>query len=333
LSKEAAIQETDALRIVLVEWQQRSASRMLAEWSQDERLGIQNAAANAHFRQSINPVPEPDQKSTFDTQQQRRPRLLTTLYAEKSSILALSALLIGLALPQDLQSTAVKTRVPLQQAAQVVFRAQTSTPDQSFFCACLDAIDAKLPTLNSESWSGLLAEDEELANAYLKSFFTQLVLILRLAYIHIFAQEDIPESQPVVLWFSLMDATYFFSALPESSETADLSIVIRCLASLISLEVLKVNATVASISTLPNTVSYPQLPGKSYIDDEACLGVVTSTLLGAAQAQLGIRHAGVSSRKVSVEPSWQAVLMHSLRSKMVPATRPRPRPSFHWRRS
>jgi nuclear pore complex protein Nup188 len=292
LSKEATIQETDALRIVLVEWQQRSASRMLAEWSQDERLGIQNAAANAHFRQSINPVPEPDQKSTFDTQQQRRPRLLTTLYAEKSSILALSAVLVGLALPQDLQSTAVKTRVPLQQAAQVIFRAQTTTTGTSFFCACLEAIDAKLPTLNPESWSGLLSEDDELANAYMKSFFTQLVLILRLAYIHIFTQEDIPDSQPVVLWFSLMDATYFFSALPESPETSDLSIVIRCLASLISLEVLKINATVASISTRASTESYPQLPGNSYIDDEACVGLVTSTVLGAAQAQLGIRHAG-----------------------------------------
>ncbi|KAG9521151.1 hypothetical protein KCU93_g7541, partial [Aureobasidium melanogenum] len=292
LSKEANIQETDALRIVLVEWQQRSASRMLAEWSQDERLGIQNAAANAHFRQSINPTPEPDQKSIFDTQQQRRPRLLNTLYAEKSSILALSALLIGLALPQDLQSTAVNTRVSLLEAALAVFRTQTLTSNPSFFCKCINALDAKLQSLNPESWSGLLSDDEDLANSYIKSVFTQLVLILRLAYIHIFSQKEILDSEPVVLWFSLMDATYFFSALPETAETSDLIIVIRCLTSLISLEVLKVRTTVDSVSEQPNTANYPQLPGESYIDDEACVRLVTSTLLGAAQAQLGIRHAG-----------------------------------------
>ncbi|KAG9869569.1 hypothetical protein KCV05_g23395, partial [Aureobasidium melanogenum] len=177
-----------------------------------ERLGIQNAAANAHFRQSINPTPEPDQKSVFDTQQQRRPRLLNTLYAEKSSILALSALLTGLALPQDLQSTAVNTRVSFLEAALVVFRTQTTTSSPSFFCKCVDALDARLQSLNPESWSGLLSDDEDLANPYIKSVFTQLVLILRLAYIHIFTQNEIPDSEPVVLWFSLMDATYFFSA-------------------------------------------------------------------------------------------------------------------------
>ncbi|THX94768.1 hypothetical protein D6D08_01501 [Aureobasidium pullulans] len=291
LSKETAIQETDALRIVLLEWQQRSASRMLAEWSQDERLGIQNAAANAHFRQSINPVAEPDTKSTFDTQEQRRPRLLNSLYAEKSSILALSALLVGLALPQDLQSVAFTRKPSLQQAALVVLRAQKSS-SPSFFLQCLDSLRSKVDSLNSENWSGLLSTDENLGHVYVKSIFTQLVLTLRLAYIHIFAQDAIPDSDLVVHWFSLMDEAYFFCVLPESPETSDLVIVIRCLSSLISLEVLKIDATVEHMLPLSTPGNYPQLPGSCYIDDESCVRLVTSTLLGAAQSQLGIRHAG-----------------------------------------
>ncbi|CAD0023077.1 unnamed protein product [Aureobasidium pullulans] len=291
LSKEAAVQETDALRIVLLEWQQRSASRMLAEWSQDERLGIQNAAANAHFRQSINPVAEPDTKSTFDTQEQRRPRLLNSLYAEKSSILALSALLVGLGLPQDLQSVAFTRKPSLQQAALVVLRAQKSS-SPSFFLQCLDSLRSKVDSLNSENWSGLLSTDENLGHVYVKSIFTQLVLTLRLAYVHIFAQDAIPDSDLVVHWFSLMDEAYFFCVLPESPETSDLIIVIRCLSSLISLEVLKIDATVEHMLPLSTPGDYPQLPGSCYIDDESCVRLVTSTLLGAAQSQLGIRHAG-----------------------------------------
>lgn len=292
LSKEASIKETEALRVVLVEWQQRSASRMLAEWSQDERLGVQNAAANAHFRQSVNPVAEPDTKSSFDTQEQRRPRLLTTLYAERSSILALSALLAGLALPQDLQPVAIKIRFSLQNAATVVWKAQRMA-DPSFFLQCLDSIRAKLDSLvYPDKWPSMVSSDEELAHSFVKSIFTQLVLLLRLAYVHIFSLDGVPDSDLVVHWFSLMDESAFFFALPEFPETSDLVIVVRCLTSLISVEILKLNATLEQIFPSPDNVAYPALPGKSYLDDESCIRLVTATLLGAAQAPEGIRHAG-----------------------------------------
>ncbi|KAI5210307.1 hypothetical protein AUEXF2481DRAFT_104139 [Aureobasidium subglaciale EXF-2481] len=307
LSKEAKIQETDALRLVLLEWQQRSASRMLADWSQDERLGIQNAAANAHFRQSINPVTESDQKSTFDTQEQRRPRLLNILYAEKSSILALSALLIGIALPQDLQSAAFKPKVSLQQAALAVWRAQT-TSDSPFFLQCHAALRSSLESFNPQTWPTSVTNDDDLIQSYMKSTLIQLVLILRLAYIHIYAQKTIPDSDLVVHWFSLMHADYFFSNLPESTETSDLVIVIRGLISLISLEILKVTATVEYVAAASDSGAYPQLPGKTYIDDESCVSVVTSTFLDAARNQL--RHAGPAML------AW-SIIAQSLRSAVM----------------
>jgi nuclear pore complex protein Nup188 len=297
LSKEAQIQETEALRIVLVEWQQRSASRMLADWSQDERLGIQNAAANAHFRQSVNPILELDQKSTFDTQEQRRPRLLNTLYAEKSSILAISALLLGLALPRDLQPHALRTRNSLRNAAAVIWKAQQpssqSTKPPSFFLQCVDTLRSNLESLvNPDKWPSMVSADEQFAHSYIKAIFTQLVLILRLAYVHIFSLNQVPDADCVVHWFSLMDESAFLSALPEFPETSDLVIVVRCLTSLISLEVLKIDATIESILPSPTAITYPQLPSKSYLDDDSCIRLVTATLLGAAQAQEGIRHAG-----------------------------------------
>lgn len=294
LSKEAGVQETDALRITLVEWQQRSASRLLADWSQDERLGIQNAAANAHFRQSVQPIPEPDQKSNFDSQQQRRFRLFDTLYAEKSSILALSAILAGLALPQDLQPAALKIRASWRTAAVSIWRTQKAS-SPSFFLQCVDALRSKLESLVSpDKWPTLVSDDEDLAHSFVKSTFTQLVLTLRLAYLHVFALKEVPNSDLVVHWFSLMDESAFFFALPEFPETSDLVIVVRCLTSLISVEVLKLNATTDQIlSTKPSGgAAYPPLPDGSYLNDESCLRLVTATLLGAAQAQDAIRHAG-----------------------------------------
>ncbi|KAF1343732.1 nucleoporin subcomplex protein binding to Pom34-domain-containing protein [Delphinella strobiligena] len=303
LSKEAGINELAALRIVILEWQNKAAAQLLAEWSEEERLSVQSVTANASFRASTQAFADPHAltaKSIFDKEEQRHARLLNILYTEENSVLALSASLIGFDLSQDYQPTLLTQvpRVALKAVAKAVWHAQKPDPDakspRRFFVQCCDALNFRMTLLSDPSnWPKTVSENPDLATIYAKSVLSQIIFILRLAFLHTFNFDGISSSQSITAWFELMDEFMFFSELPTTSDAADALVVIQCLVALISVGLIKTREALGFlVSEATNDVSYPQLSDPSYWEDDQAIRLITNTLLGAVIK--GIRHAGLA---------------------------------------
>lgn len=303
LSAEVNVNEVHALRIVLLERQNKASAQLLSEWSEEERLSIQNVTAIATFRASTAPTPEYDsttQTSRFDQEPQRRARLVSIHSVEATSLVALSASLIGFNLPEHLQPTRdnAPPRPALTQVAKAVWDSQKPNPDvpspRTFFVECCDALKSRVANLSDPSkWPKIVAEQPELATIYSNSIADQILSLLRLAYIHSYTFSGITPRHHIVAWFELMDQSMYLSNLPVSSEAMEALAMMQCLVSLISVSLIKAKDVIDFLNdsaSLDDDTASPKVPETSYWPDQQSVCLITNTLLGAAAQR--IRHAG-----------------------------------------
>lgn len=263
LSIKAGIDEVAALRITILEWQNRPAAHLLAEWSEEERLSVQNvtAYASTSFRAStVTPL------GIFDKEENRQARLITCVRTEQTSILELSASLIALNLPTNTH------RLSLEGAADQIYRSQTQGQDNAnkprrFFVECCDALKQKL---------ALLADQPSIF------IVEQIILILRLAYVHTSNDSEITSSHSTTAWFELMDQHMFLSEVPGAEDSI---VVVQCLVSLISVSLFKA----ARILDFFNNSDI--IAESSYWYNGQCLRLITNTLLGAVAQR--VHHAAL----------------------------------------
>lgn len=302
LSKQADINEIAAGRIVILEWQQRAASQLLSEWSEEERISVQNASSNANFQPSTSAFPDPapdaaTQHSHFNNDENRRARLFTILYAEQTSILTLSTTLIAFNLPRDLHAghgPAYSTR-STQDIARAAWAAQTLTQEDTnarpFFVQCIDALRIRLTMLDPSRWPEFVSSNVDLAGLLVRSSLNQMVAILRLAFLHTFNSQVITSAQSVRAWFELMDQSRFLAELPDPG-APDTVVLIHCLVSIISVDLIKSKAILDRlfVEVQADDGAYPNLPGASYWEDDQCIRLITQTVITAIEGD--IRHAG-----------------------------------------
>lgn len=222
LSKEAGVEELAALRIVILEWQQRAAAQLLSEWSEEEKLSLRDATISAGFGTTTSRDPSEiagADLSEFNNDKQRHGRLLATLWSEKVHVLKVSAVLLGFAQPSEVQPVKSKSKSQkpkikswVENVGRSVWTAQTASPD--FFVQCLKALEDRLGLLgDSSKWPASVAEDEELTPAFATALFTELAVIMRVAFVHVAASSGISDAASVKAWFGLMDQSYFLTEL------------------------------------------------------------------------------------------------------------------------
>ncbi|KAK8214724.1 hypothetical protein M8818_002304 [Zalaria obscura] len=264
LSKEAGVEELAALRIVILEWQQRAAAQLLSEWSEEEKLSLRDATISAGFGTTTSRDPSEiagADLSEFNNDKQRHGRLLATLWL----------------------------RTALGGTAREEQEQEPEAEDQEldFFVQCLKALEDRLGLLgDSSKWPASVAEDEELTPAFATALFTELAVIMRVAFVHVAASSGISDAASVKAWFGLMDQSYFLTELQVMLQGAgELFGVVQCLVSLISLSLLNVTRSIEYVAeryAQQGAVEYPQIAGKPYLEDDECVRLLTNTVLGAA---------------------------------------------------
>jgi nuclear pore complex protein Nup188 len=102
LSKEAQISEYAALQLVAQEWQSRPVVQLLSGLTEEEALSVQEAAGITNLgastfipNSSILSTPHATQATHFDTQDQRRLRLVDIYHSTCASIIRISQLLVS----------------------------------------------------------------------------------------------------------------------------------------------------------------------------------------------------------------------------------------------
>lgn len=117
LSKEAQISEYVALQLVVQEWQNRPTFQLLSGLTEEEALSVQAAAGITNLgastfnpNSSILSTPLTDKATQFDSQAQRRLRIIETYHTTCASILRISQLLVSWGAAPSLRSQTIYSK-------------------------------------------------------------------------------------------------------------------------------------------------------------------------------------------------------------------------------
>lgn len=301
LSREVQVEELAALRMAIVEWQERPADQLLNTAGNGLSLALSTSADLARsdaFNFSASaargcPRPALD----FAKEDVRRRRLLNVFLSEKSHLMKLSAHLVGrVALTKaDIQGHNVGSlrdharRTWIDDAAATVADAmcpgKRAIECEAFCVRCVERVDAAVTSAtSSETWPKTFAEDDEKAQTYIASRFGEIVSALSLLLSALRSLDGVPGAITVQAWFAAMDK---FSFLQEDIPLFGDMSVPQALISVISVDILKLQLVTAELMNAAGAETDP-VNGDFYIKNENCLTAINVTFYRAAQAELSI---------------------------------------------
>ncbi|KAL5119809.1 hypothetical protein ACEQ8H_002170 [Pleosporales sp. CAS-2024a] len=299
LSKQAQISEYAALQLVAQEWQSRPTVQLLSGLTEEEALSVQDAAGLANLgastlapNSSILSPPLADNMTQFDTQDQRRLRILETYHSTCASILRISQLLISWgSLPQLRTQTIYGNDYHkvgagwIEELGQALATSQRGGPGAAAGAKalddCLQAAQQRCTLLQTGyGWDVSESIVEEASEKWVVAQTTELLHILHVALTHadVLTKAFVPAAT-VEDWLQFFAQNGFFREFPTISPRQEpLVSVIQLMTSLVALTILKVDMIVNDI----DSGDYKNWDRSSYILNTGVLTNIT-TLFGEAQ--------------------------------------------------
>lgn len=243
LSKLANISEFAALRLVLLEWQNRPTVQLLSGLTEEEALSVHDAAGLANLgastfipNASIVTAPSGTPDSQFDNADQRKLRILGTYLSTRISILRTSQLLVAWgAAPRLRDSYGPDYRVCgdwFEELGKEIATKQRGTAgDSEALDQCIQAADARWNTMEDGlTWEVPEAIQDATVELWLTAHVTESIHLLHLAILHTdLLTEKFPTAQTVERWFTTMSGKNFFHNLTlVSSDHCDSDLGIFC---------------------------------------------------------------------------------------------------------
>jgi nuclear pore complex protein Nup188 len=251
LSKEVGVSELVALRIAVLEWQERSTDQLLAT------AGSLAASAIDFTKESV-----------------RQERLLRVYLEEKLSMLKLRVELVG--------HSGVRNQIGGWIDGMVAKVANKSSTTGTI-TACVDQVEANMLELSSNAnWPNVFKEREELyGTAILGALAERLRLLL--AILHDQADGPFIDGKAVLKWFTMMESYGFMQDLQGPGPVVG---IIQCLTAIVSLAVLqlpKAMAKLRQMTVAASGVRYPDLDATSYLSQDETLKELTLIFYKVAQ--------------------------------------------------
>lgn len=221
LSKSDGIDELSALRLVILEWQQRPNTEILHAFETEELGRIQQATGNAGYEGSRTGA------SGLDTPSRQRRIVLLSL-SERECFLSLSFALRALALrsmpvpPVGRTYGASKAELNRPLVIQGILpslsaRASAKQKSTDEDCRIFQAIDLLGKAMRRRENSDVgsveldgIARSESLLSSHHLSILT---LLLKLIFVHIAGLSTWASASSVQKWFDFVDKIYFFENL------------------------------------------------------------------------------------------------------------------------
>jgi nuclear pore complex protein Nup188 len=164
LSKDARISEYAALQLVVQEWQSRPTVQLLSGLTEEEALSVQDAAGTANLGASTLSTPLAANVAHFDSQDQRRLRIVDIYHSTCAAILRISQLLISWGSVSQLRSQTIYGNDYhsvgagwIEELGQAVATVQngvsSNAPGTKALDKCLQAVMKRCESLqNSDPW-------------------------------------------------------------------------------------------------------------------------------------------------------------------------------------
>lgn len=253
LSKETDIEELEALRVTIVEWQDRAAAQL--------------SLATASTKNAVS--------IDFDNEEVRKDRLLCVYLEEKRSVLRVSVEIVGYHALEHATGSWID---------EVAHKLMTGVDILAKISNCVNEIEKCVKTFNnSDSWPAIFKQKEELWCISTLFLITDRLRLL-LSLLHTLPEKEIPDANIVSKWFQVMDSSNFLQDLQGPPAFENMIDTIQCLGSMASLAMLQAPKVIVRCREMVprGTVQYSDLL-RAYIKDDECIKSVNFVMYKAAQ--------------------------------------------------
>lgn len=286
LGKKCDINELSALRIVIIEWQNRPASQLLSNFSAEEITSLQDAVGiggatpvTSHagianvlrkHRGDLNPRP-----AGLSEEDNRHLMIWLTYLSERQNILSAARRLLCTALkfvaPGCVRGDPVVIRLPnptpLESLAQSTYNVNDELREITLekvisIQDCVDAVAKRMQSLPSGSQFFSDKVDLDIENAWITYHLEELLQIMQIMYLAAQTTHDLVPETTVLAWLRLMrDYNYLEGLCPATTQQVVLCSPIRALVVLVTCSILKSTLVDAGFSTIPvdETLDIPDI--------------------------------------------------------------------------
>ncbi|KAE8380531.1 nucleoporin subcomplex protein binding to Pom34-domain-containing protein [Aspergillus bertholletiae] len=297
LSQKAGIDEISALRIAVLEWQNRPATRLLAGFSEEESTSLQSAAGVENFRMSLagpsfaeifsQKVGREDNASGFVSEESRRLRLRELYLSERTHIIKTARRLFALSLRGNVNEPALQKPEPkrsdlLCQLGATLFKDKLSGDKYyTFIQACIKAIQALLSALESDGgWLGVTESSEAVDDMWRTALVEEILHIVQILFLQLQSSAELPSADIFVSWLRLMgDYNFLETVQIPCQNPPEVLLPLQAFVGLTTLAFMKLPLTIPSII---NKTRIPEPNSKSpYFLSKDDIGQVNEILISA----------------------------------------------------
>ena len=305
LAKEVQIEELAALRMAIIEWQERPADQLLSiiKTSGGALTGSGDLASSVFaqdaFRYSRTANEVSGLSLDFTKDDVRRRRLLDVYLTEKAYILKLSADLVGHSAVSEGEPSSSSLgslyrdtqRNWIGDIADKIIKAMRSgnptTNSEAYCVQCIEALDLVLQRADDKSlWPKVFADNEASEQAYIDGQYSELLTTLRLLLAHLYTFDGLVRPSTVRAWFSVMENHGFVQDSKPSFAAIDVSVT-QYLISIISLEILKLPLVVSELLLAAGTEE-TKLRDSLYLNSDDCVLFLNATLYQCATQYISV---------------------------------------------
>lgn len=226
LSDKARIDEITALRIVVLEWQNRPATRLTTTFSSEEATSLQSAAGSDSLRVSVagpnlasilKQTAGDAGSSTFDTEESRRLRLRALYLSERSHLLKTLRKLLALSYRHAATESAPNSSREnelVKLGIKIFGEKSTGEGLYKLLEACITATQGRLQDLDTNgSWLGAAESSGETEDIWRTTLVEEIVHILQIMFHLLRASNSVPCGALLLSWLELMSEYDFLERL------------------------------------------------------------------------------------------------------------------------
>ena len=247
LSKRLDLDEIECLRIALLEWQTRPVAQLRDGLSETEAASLRDALGSEDYglgrsdTLGVGSLADP----AFQSQEQRRSRLIALCIQEQGSMFLVSAVLTDTFVQAELMvSSGIELHPDLSLAgrlkAAVKGTFQSARSPHVGLSVCIDALkDCLVKFSKGPPWAGDSFDSGQLLDNWTCGMLNQVIALIELILLHLRAPETHTEANHILAWLRLMSEVGFFLIFePQSAAQALLCIKIQALASICTIAIL-----------------------------------------------------------------------------------------------
>ncbi|KAI9664323.1 MAG: hypothetical protein M1831_002256 [Alyxoria varia] len=308
LSGQAKIDEVSALRIVVIEWQERSTTRLCNGYSEGEAISLQQVGTTVgSLRASIAPQKlhnngtssngHTDLSQGFNNDASRHARLLSTLSEDRSYLVGVNVALqaryclepeLLLNFPDDPLGWTSEVGKDVVESRSKRRSASSNTPDDEPLQPIISTLRSRLKNVEKGSGWDQAADDHfaYLEEQYRAGQIADIIRLFQLVLIHVNQATSTITPESIKCWFRLMQDHDFFQFLqvPTPSQHDHVE-TIQTLVSLVSYQILDIGTTIRVIEGLQYTNGDS---AQLYVYDSSCEGQINEALILASMNQASV---------------------------------------------